>query len=93
MADQRGRGPLAVAAERPRTDQEVTAMLQSAMAHALRRRKITTRAAAHRMRVAQSTIARYLSGESDVSIAKVLRSRRIAKHFIGCLALLNGRQP
>jgi hypothetical protein len=43
------------------------------------------------MRVDKATVVR-AKKSGRVNIAHVLRSRRISKHFLGCLALLNGRR-
>lgn len=67
-------------------------MLRTATAHALRRAGASVRAAAVRMRTDKSTVQR-AKQTGRVSIAMVLRSPRIAKHFLGCLVLLNGRRP
>lgn len=83
------------AARRPakaRTDEEVYAMLRTATKHALERAGASVRAAALRMRTDKSTVQRATT-TGRVNIAVILRSRRIAKHFLGCLLLLNGRQP
>jgi hypothetical protein len=46
------------------------------------------------MRVAQSTVHRWLAGEVPVNPLRVLRSRRLSKPFLLCLRILdrkNGR--
>lgn len=76
-----------------RKDSEVYAMLRTALRHAFTRSGASVRDGAHWMRVAPSTAQRALAGKVRVNVAHVLRSRRLSKHFIGCLALLNGRAP
>lgn len=75
--------------EKARSDEEVYAMLRTALSHALRRAGATVRSGALRMRTDKSTVVR-AAKTGRVNIAHVLRSRRIAKHFLGCLLLLNG---
>lgn len=77
--------------EKARSDEEVYAMLRTAFSHALRRAGASVRAGAIRMRVDKATVVR-AKKSGRVNIAHVLRSRRISKHFLGCLALLNGRR-
>lgn len=75
-----------------RTDTQVYALVRTALRHALRRCGASVRTGARWMRVAPSTVQRGLSGKVPVNPIHVLRSRRLSKHFIGCLALLNGRR-
>lgn len=91
MAEQPRPKRVAVVAERGRTDQQVTALVQSAFRHALERSAASTRDAARWARVSHSTIHRWLAGEVPVNPLKVLRSRRLSKPFLVCLRLLDRR--
>jgi hypothetical protein len=81
-------GP-AVVAKMGRTDDQVTALVQSALRHALVHTRASTRDAARWMRVTQSTVHRWLVGETPVNPLRVLRSRRLSKPFLVCLRILD----
>lgn len=91
MAERRTKPPAKVAVY-VRSDEEVYAMGRTALRHAMKRTGASVRAAARWMRTTPSVVQRGLAGKRPVNPLIVLRSRRLSKHFLGCLVLLNGRR-
>jgi hypothetical protein len=87
--------PASAAAQRAeivrRKDRKLYAHARTALRHAFTREHASVRDGAKWMAVAPSTVQRWLTGTLPISPMKVLRSKRLRRHFIGCLLLLLGK--
>lgn len=74
-----------------RTDAQVHAWVREAFVHAMAKAGASHRSAARWMRVAPSTVLRWVNGKVPVNPLKVFRSRRLAHHFLICLRIIDRR--
>ncbi len=67
------------------------ALVHAALRHALAESGASNASAARWMNVNESTLTRWLMQRTPVMVERVLASRRLARHFTACWAVLVGR--
>lgn len=68
------------------------ALLRVAFGHTLERSGATHAAAARWLKKEPSTVRRWLAGSHRIDVEAIVNSKKLARHFCNCLAIVVGRR-